>query len=294
MDEVKQKECLQKNEELDATTSKQQELEERVEQLRLIDDIFFHKSMEEKEGQEVCEEMLRVILDDQNLTVLTVEVQKDLKNLQGRSVRLDVLCRLGNGKLCNIEVQKSDNDQHFKRVRYNEACITSNYMMPRKYFKDVPDVIMIYISNFKLFDDNRTIHHCYTVCEENGVKVDNGLTEIYVTTEGADDKSLIKQLMDCFMLTKVDNPNFPKLSQRVKHLKSRNGGLSQMCQIVEEYAQKLFEQREKELTMELTKDTIRKLFEKGFDFEQIADVLERIPRETVLALYEEIRDGKES
>ena len=80
--------------------------------------------------------------------------------------------------------------------------------------------------------------------------------------------------------------NFAKLSNRFKELKTCEGGLSQMCQIVEEYAQK----REHELA----KDTIRKLFKKGLDFEQIADVLERIPKETVLALYEEIRDNKES
>lgn len=53
-----------------------------------------------------------------------VDTQDTLANVFGRAVRLDCLCTLGNGSRCNIEVQRSDNDNHFKRVRVNEAGIT--------------------------------------------------------------------------------------------------------------------------------------------------------------------------
>ena len=44
-------------------------------------------------------------------------VQSSERNLYGRSVRLDALCILGNGKKCNVEVQRSNKDHHLKRVR---------------------------------------------------------------------------------------------------------------------------------------------------------------------------------
>ncbi len=56
----------------------------------------------------VCQEMLRTILEDEELIVQDVITQNSEKNLYGRSVRLDALCTLGNGEKCNIEIQRSD------------------------------------------------------------------------------------------------------------------------------------------------------------------------------------------
>ena len=37
---------------------------------------------------------------------------------------MDALCVLGNGAKVNIEVQRSDNDNHLRRVRFNASSIT--------------------------------------------------------------------------------------------------------------------------------------------------------------------------
>ena len=78
-------------------------LEERIEKikdLRPIDDVFFEVLAQDKD---VCEEMLQTIMEDDLLTVSHVTVQSSERNLYGRSVRLDALCTLGNGTLCNID-----------------------------------------------------------------------------------------------------------------------------------------------------------------------------------------------
>lgn len=121
-------------------------LEEKLEQireLRPIDDIFFQVLAS---NPRVCEEMLRVILEDKNLTVLEVIPQSSEANLLGRSVRLDALCTLGNGKLVNIEVQRADNDDHFRRVRYYASLITAAETDPGTRFADIPDLYVIYIT----------------------------------------------------------------------------------------------------------------------------------------------------
>ena len=79
-----------------------------------------------------------------------------------RSVILDAFCKLGNGEYCNIEVQKTDNDNHPKRVRYNASCITANNTRVKAKFIEVPDVTMVYISTFDIFEMGKTIYHCET------------------------------------------------------------------------------------------------------------------------------------
>lgn len=205
---------------------------QEVQKLKPIDDVFFQKLVEDKN---VCEEILRIILEDERLEVLWVVAQDSIKNLYGRSVRLDALCRLGSGELCNIEVQKSSKDDQIRRVRYNASCITANNTKVGSDFIDVPDVTMVYISTFDIFDKGRTIYHCKTVIEETGNVVDNGLREIYVNTK-VDDGSTIAELMKCFMQEQVDNKKFPFLSKSVWYYKNDEGGLEVMCQVVEDYA----------------------------------------------------------
>lgn len=79
------------------------------------------------ESEKVCQEILRVILEDNNLIVQEVTSQASIGNIFGRSVRLDALCTLGDGTICNIEVQKENIDDDLKRTRYNASSIVSRY-----------------------------------------------------------------------------------------------------------------------------------------------------------------------
>lgn len=89
-----------------------EEKKERVEGFRPIDDVFFEVLADDRE---VCQEILRTILEDKALIVEKVIVHCSIKNIFGRSVRLDALCILGDGAKCNIEVQRAHSDDHLKR-----------------------------------------------------------------------------------------------------------------------------------------------------------------------------------
>jgi len=209
---------------------------EKVKSLKPIDDVFFERLMENKN---VCQEILRVILNDDTLIVKSVVAQRDVQNLYGRSVRLDALCVLKNKIICNIEVQKSDNDDHVKRVRYNASLITTNHTPKGCDFSSIPKVVMVFISRFDIFKKNRNIYHAHTVITDDGMDyetVDNGLSEIYVNTS-VKDGSTLSELMDCFEQENVDNVKFPNLTKEIKYYKEDRKGVHSMCQIVEDYAQ---------------------------------------------------------
>ncbi|MFR6291609.1 MAG: Rpn family recombination-promoting nuclease/putative transposase [Peptococcaceae bacterium] len=210
------------------------EVESLVAQLRAIDDIMFRKLCE---NIAFVEEILRVILEDDKITVVEVIPQNSLQNLRGRSVILDAYCKLGNGSYCNVEVQRSDSDDHFRRVRYHAACITANVVDPGEQFEQVDDLVVVYISEFDPFDEGRTVYHVRNMVEETGRAVLDGLREIYVNTK-YNDGSEIAELMQCLLEPVVTNPKFPALAQELQAEKGNVKGDESMCKLVEEYAQK--------------------------------------------------------
>ena len=77
---------------------------EESKKLRIIDDALFRLIGTRKE---VCQEILRNLLDDDKLIVEDVVIQKTEVSLN-RELILDTLCTLGDGSLCNVEMQKSN------------------------------------------------------------------------------------------------------------------------------------------------------------------------------------------
>ncbi len=245
-----------------------QEKKERVQGFRPIDDVFFEVLADDKE---VCQEILRTILEDEALIVEQVIVQRSLKNIYGRSVRLDALCILGDGAKCNIEVQRADSDDHLKRARYNAASIVTKNTEPGERFENVPRVIIVYISERDFLGYGRTIYHIDKVIRENGEPIDDGLQEVFVNT-CVDDGTDIADLMRCFMQREVHDPRFPKLSSRVSYLKEDEGGVSVMCEIMEKYMSEAEENGVKKGQKQERIRTICKLMSKGYNKASIMDL----------------------
>lgn len=137
-----------------------------------MDDVFFEVFAKDIPA---CQEILRTILEDDRLIVEEVIVQSSERNLYGRSVRLDALCTLGNGSKCNIEVQRSDRDNHMKRARFNASVITTRSAEPGERFQDVLELYIVYISEFDFLGGGLTTYHVDKTIRENGMIVDDGL-----------------------------------------------------------------------------------------------------------------------
>ena len=198
--------------------------------LNPIDDLMFCKMAEHKE---FCEEILRVILEDDGLTVIEAIPQWQGKNLTGRSVVLDAKCVTGDGRHINIEVQKSDDDNHLKRARYNAAVLTTNISETGKKFEFIPDVCIVFISKFDIFDGGLPLYHIDKVVRETCQVIEDGLTEIFVNTVNYDG-SKPARLMKLFTENDAySNDEFPITSELKSILKSSEGGSRAMNEILE-------------------------------------------------------------
>ena len=208
---------------------RRQFIEEMVAQLVPIDDIMFRKMAEDKA---FCEELLRTVMEDPQLTVLEAKPQFDVTNLQGRSVILDAYCELGDGRRVDVEVQQADNLDHQRRVRYNTALLTANISDKGIRFEDIPDVCAVYISRFDMFGYGLPVYHIDRHIRETEKTVFNGQSEIYVNAS-ARDGSAIARLMRVYTQVDAFDADFPVTSRIKQRLKGAEEGKKTMCEIAE-------------------------------------------------------------
>ena len=186
-----------------------EKFKEYIKKLNPIYDIIFRKMAENKE---FCEEILRVFLQDSYLKVLNNKSQYAITNIDRRSVILDAYCELRDGKRVNIEVQNADNVNHQKRVRYYSSVLTTSLMRKAENFDNVPEVCMIYICNFDVFRENKSLYLIKRVIDGSNTEVDNGLKEIYISAN-ISDGSALSELMEVFTKDDCYSDNFPITSK---------------------------------------------------------------------------------
>ncbi len=207
--------------------------------LVLMDDAMFESMCQ---SPEFVEELLQTILNDSKLHIKseTLMAQKSIRNLRGRSIRMDAYVEGQEGNAFNVEMQKSDNCNHVKRVRYNASLITAQRTEPGDTFEDVQSLCMIYISEKDIFHKQRTLYHVQNTIIETGDLVDNGLKEIYVNTE-VQDNTRLAALMGLFHKKELDNLDkemFPNTYTQFTRLKNDNREVARMCDKIQNYAKK--------------------------------------------------------
>ena len=198
---------------------------------RPIDDLMFRLCAGHKG---FCEELLRTVLDDADLTVEENIVQYNLTNPGRRSVILDAKCRLRDGSLINIEVQTADRHNHQKRVRLHAALLTAEAGRPQMEFADLPNVCTVYICEFDIFGYNAPIYRVDRVLRGFGEVLDNGYTEIYINAK-ARDNSKISRLMELFVKREAYNyEEFGEVSRVKDYFINTKEGQEEMDSIIDD------------------------------------------------------------
>ena len=144
---------------------KHQEDLQRIREFRLLDDDFMSKVFENKQCSEL---LLQVILNRNDIKVQNVYIQFDIKNLQGRSVRLDILAVDNSGKIYNIEIQRSNKGAGVKRARYNSSMLDSNITEPGDKYEKLNETYIIFITENDIIKKGLPIYHIDRTIRETG------------------------------------------------------------------------------------------------------------------------------
>lgn len=218
-----------RKENLDFAHKHQEDLE-RIRNFRLLDDDFMSKVFEDK----LCAEfLLQIILNREDLQVQEVHGQHDLKNLQGRSVRLDILAVDAQNRTYNIEVQRSDRGASAKRARYNSSLLDANLTEPGEEYDLLHETYVIFITERDVLKRSLPIYHINRMIEETGEWFNDEAHIIFVNAKVRDDTAL-GRLMHDFACTDPADMKYPVLAERVRYFKEDRKGVVSMCKAMEE------------------------------------------------------------
>ena len=195
-----------------------------LESSNLVEDIKFREIAKSKEA---IQEILRVILDEDDLIVLESIEQKNITESIFHGVILDCLCKLSTGELTNIEMQIEFKNAPVKRMRYNQSAMTIAHSPKDKYFdyNKIPNIISIMFCEFDIFGLREPIYEIKRIVNGSDVICENGVREIYVNLTAETSKNKLKELFN--ILTKLDYFNkqlFPNLTETKKKYNDLKGG----------------------------------------------------------------------
>ena len=203
---------------------------QRLSALRLLDDDFMNKVFEDK----ACAEfLLQIILQRSDLKVAQVHVQHEVKNLQGRSARLDILAVDEENRVYNIEIQRDDRGASVKRARYNSSLIDANITEPGEQYEKLNETYVIFITEHDVLKGGRPIYRIERTVQETSESFGDRTHILYVNAQMKDDTAL-GQLMHDFACTSADEMHYQILADRVRYFKEDKEGVATMCKIMED------------------------------------------------------------
>lgn len=197
------------------------------------------------------------------------KTQYSIRNIEDHSVVLDALAEDLDHNLFNVEIQVGDKGNHERRLRYYRTAIGWSYLEKGVDYKNMPELYMIFISDFDPFGKNKNFYEIGQYVKGCNLDYDDGVHRLYFNTEVVDDTELSK-LLQYLANSDAANKSFGALSKAVAYHKVENKGVDVMCKAVEEYAneRKLLGEIESQLK------TVKNMIKSGFDLDIALELVE--------------------
>lgn len=223
----------------------------KIADFRLMDDTYMTAFFNEQ--LELIQFVLRIIMEKEHLIVKSARTQKPFKNIQGRSITLDVTAVDENGTQYDIEVQRESAGANPKRARYHSSMLDSNALLPGDDFEKLPETYVIFITSNDYWKQGLPLYTVDRYIKEiSMMPFDDKAHIIYVNGDYNDDSPLGK-LMHDFKCSQPCEMNYPNLAERAHFLKDTEGGYDDMCKIMEESNREYAKQQAYQIAMKLIK-----------------------------------------
>lgn len=246
-------------------------------ELTMMSDVFMRNVLKDR----ACTEyILRTILEDGGLRVLEQVIQKDYKNLQGRSAILDCVAADSRGRQINIEVQQKTEGASPQRARYHSGLLDMNTLKPGQRFEELPESCVIFITSGDGLGYGCPIYHIKRKISEVNQDFRDGSYIIYVDSKNQEDTPL-GRLMHDFHCSLASEMQSGILAKRVRELKETEEGAKTMCEemdrifregrrLGEKHGEKRGERRGE---MKSKRETAARLAKRGMTVPEIAELV---------------------
>ena len=237
-----------------------EELNKAIDDMTLFDDDLMSKVFDG--NKEATELLLRIILERDDIKVLRVKGQVDMRSpyVGGRSIRLDIHAVLGDGTEFDVEVQRSEEGSNIRRARFNGSMMDSRMLKKKQKFMELKDAYVIFICQHDKFGEGDPVYHIDKVVRETGKPYDDGGHIIYVNGVYHGEDSFGKLAHD-FNCKKADDIFYKPFADGVRHFKETKEGREIMCESFERLADKVAEQSAQQSRIDTMVENIKALME---------------------------------
>ena len=157
--------------ESDYILSREERIRE-VQSFNLLSDVFMSVALKDVPA---CQHILRILTGIDDLKVKEVRTQYTISRIKTHSVRLDVLAETGKGKLYHIEIQRKDEADPPKRIKYNGSLIDAEFLSKGVKYEALPDRIHFYISEKDIYHGGKAIYPIEKELGGTGLPYDDGV-----------------------------------------------------------------------------------------------------------------------
>ena len=186
--------------------------------------------------------------------------QYHLKNINRKSVTLDIYGLDDKNRYINIEIQTYKSGSSVKRARYHISTIDTSIHGPKTKWKDLKEVYVIFITDKDYLGKGKSIY--YIDRDSEDMNINDGTHIIYVNGENTDDTPL-GRLMHDFHCRFPEDMHDSILKEKVMSIKSNYEEVKKMCKEVERYArkeaEKYAEKMKKEYAEKMKKEYAEKM-----------------------------------
>ena len=260
--------------------SRMEGLKRRVEEARkfnLLSDTFMSVALRDREA---AQEVIRTFTGIPDLRIIFLSTQVRLPRMVAHDAILDVVAEDSTGRVYNIEVQRADNQDHARRVRYYESMLDTTCLEKGASYEKLPELYVIYLSEKDLWRGGRTLYTVEKKLSGTDIPYDDGVHITYANAEVKDGTETART-MQYFKESDPMDQSHGALSKRVHYLKCEEGGYQEMCEVAEKiYKEGVAEGRMAGHTeglaegeMKKAKETAFMLADRGMSTSDIAEII---------------------
>ncbi len=209
----------------------QQDLE-RIRKLRIFDDDFLRLIF--NENPEATALLLNIVFDRDDMVVTKVVGQREIKGIEGHSVKLDIMATDSEGNAYDIEVQRQDRGNLPLRARYNSSMMDTVLLPEGEDYSKLIPTYVIFFTEKDVIGDGRPKHHYVMQDMETGHILGDDKHIIFINGDNKDETTRLGKLVHDFHCTSADDMYYKVFAKSMRHFKESEGGITQMCKLMED------------------------------------------------------------
>ena len=203
---------------------------------RPIDDNFMRIIFQN--NLKLAEYVIQIFLSNKDLKIIEEETQRDINLVGARSVCLDVYAKDSNGKIYDIEIQRSNSGANPHRARYHSSALDVDNLKKMESYEKLPDVYIIFVTEKDIFKGNEPVYWFERMNTKTGEHLNDGTHIVYINGEYNDVSTDIGKLLHDFRCVNANEMLCEPMAEITKTYKETAKGVDFMCEAVERLVQR--------------------------------------------------------